>query len=192
MNSFLSNHLLEMIATVTGLLNLWLVVRGRQLNWLFGMITVSLYFFIFLKVRLYAEMALQVVFLLLQFYGLYQWHSGRTAAGQLKIRTLSLSQTSTLLPAGLVLDILMAEFLQYWTAGTFIWIDALITTLSLIAQWLMAKRFLEHWLVWLLVDALSVGLYLKKSLYFSSLLYAVFFLFCLVGHRAWKKLIKIK
>jgi len=187
MHTFITCHLLEILASITGLINLWLVTRGRQLNWLFGIITVSLYFVIFLKVRLYADMTLQLIFLSLQFYGLYQWRHAKTHTQTLIVRRLSPAERFKTLALTLILYALIAFILQRYTHSTLIWMDSLVTALSLIAQWKMAERFIEHWLIWMLVDVISVVLYLQKSLFFSSGLYAVYFIFCIQGYWLWKK-----
>lgn len=190
MSAFLTTHLLEIIASLTGLINLWLVTRGSQWNWLFGMITVSLYFFIFLKVNLYANMALQLVFLSLQFYGLLHWHQKRTQGHILLVQTLSHRQRLITSMLTVLCYVLTGVILQQYTQEpSLVWIDALVTALSLAAQWLMARRYLEHWWVWMMVDMIAAGLYLQKSLYFSSALYMIYFFFCVQGLMLWKKYI---
>jgi nicotinamide mononucleotide transporter len=133
------NHLPELVASLSGLCNLLLIIRGRPVSWLVGIIPVTLYFIIFLKVRLYAHVALQVFFLVLQGYGLWQWLSTQPKTGELIVRTLNQTQQWILAIQTLILYGLIGWMLQY-TDSTLIWQDALIAALSLTAEWLMDRH----------------------------------------------------
>ncbi len=179
----------EIIATITGFLNIYLAARANIWNWFFGIITVSLYAIIFFEVKLYADMGLQLVFFCLQFYGIYQWlyggaqHHARTVQRANKI-ILLIAFVATLILFGSI-----AFILQRYTDSTTVYIDAFTTALSLVAQWMMSKKWLEHWWLWMVVDVISISMYLNKSLYFTSGLYAAYFFLCVVGYVTWKKLL---
>lgn len=187
MLTFLSPHLLEILAVAFGLMNIYLAARANILNWLFGILTVSLYFIIFFQAKLYADMSLQVVFLILQFYGWYQWLFGSETHSKLPIKktpfVIYLSATTAIL----FLFGLIAMMLFRYTDSTTVYLDAFITAASLVAQWMMTKKWLEHWFLWMVVDAVSIKMYLLKDLYFTSGLYGIFFLLCVYGYFHWKK-----
>ena len=180
-------HFFEMTATLSGLLNNYLIVRENIWNWLFGILTVSIYAVIFFHVKLYADMGLQLIFFSLQFYGLYQWLYGSKQQTALAITEATktiwlIASLSTFILFGNI-----AYLLQHYTDSTTIWIDALTTALSLVAQWMMSKKWIEHWWVWMIVNIVSINMYLNKHLYFTSILYAIYFFLCVLGYYTWKK-----
>lgn len=176
---------LECLASLTGLLNLWLLAAGRQLNWLFGILTVTLYFFVFMQARLYGLMMLQVIFLGMQVYGLFQWQASQVARNGLISRSLPRRFQIALLPLTLCVSLVIFLILNYILESPQPAGDALITTLSLLAQWMMANRWREHWLLWMVVDSLLVMLCLAQALWPSSLFYGLCLLMCLHGLKKW-------
>lgn len=176
---------LEMLATACGLLNIYLIVRESLWNWLFGIITVSLYVLIFYQVKLYADMSLQMVFFILQFYGLYQWLYGNKDRTANTIRNAPASTLTAAFFATICLFTIIAFLLQRFTDSTTVHIDAITTSLSLVAQWMMSKKWIEHWWVWTLANTISIAMYLNKSLYFTSGLYFIFIFLNIFGYYAW-------
>lgn len=180
-------HYLETPATIAGLINVYLAARTNIWNWLFGIITVTLYMFIFYQVKLYADMSLQLVFLILQFYGWYQWLYGGNNHSKLDVRKAALSIYIIASLATLILFVIIAFVLHRYTDSTTVMIDAFTTAMSLVAQWMMSKKWIENWWLWMLVDVILVKMYIFKGLYLTSGLYAVFFIICLMGYIAWLK-----
>lgn len=181
---------IEIIATVSGLVCVWLTVRQNIWCWPIGLVMVTLYIYIFQQARLYSDMGLQAIYVVLQIYGWYQWlHGGkdhqtlnvrrlRTVAG---IKWVLLAGIGTV-SLGYTMDRYTGADLPYWDAAT--------TVLSLIAQYLMAKKFLESWLFWIVVDVLAVGIYAVKSLHLTAGLYAVFLGMATAGFFTWRASIK--
>ncbi len=187
MKNFLINHGLEMTAVVAGLLNVYLAARANMWNWFFGIITVSLYVIIFFHAQLYADMSLQFIFLALQFYGWYQWLHGGINHSALDVRKADGKIYIAALLTTLILFISISYVLKNYTDSTTVYIDAFTTALSLVAQWMMSKKWIENWLLWMLVDIISIRMYLIKHLYFTTGLYTVFFLICAMGYYTWRK-----
>lgn len=183
----LLSHSLEISAVIAGLLNIYLIGKSSCWNWLFGIITVCLYFIIFKQVGLYADMSLQFIFLLLQFYGLYQWlkksdEQPAVSIGHIPTPTFLLALVIT---CGLFGGI--CYLLKHYSHSTTILFDAMITSLSLLSQWMMSKKWIEHWYGWILVDVISIYVYFTKGLYLTSGLYAIFLLLCVQGYLTWMK-----
>ena len=178
---------IELIATAFGLISVWLTVRQNIWCWPTGLIMVSLYVYIFYGARLYSDMGLQVIYIFMQLYGWYHWLYGAEGSDRLPVIRLKPSQitfwTSTAAIGTLGLGWAMYSYtdaaLPYW--------DATTTILSLIAQWLMARKVLESWLIWIAVDILAIGIYMVKGLYPTAILYAVFLGLATTGLLAWKK-----
>lgn len=180
-------HYLETPATIAGLINVYLAARTNIWNWLFGIITVTLYMLIFYQVKLYADMSLQLIFLTLQFYGWYQWLYGGNNHSELNVRKASLSIYLIATISTLILFGLIAFVLQHYTDSTTVYIDAFTTAMSLVAQWMMSKKWIENWWLWMLVDVISIKMYIFKHLYLTSGLYAVFFIICCMGYVTWRR-----
>jgi nicotinamide mononucleotide transporter len=178
---------IEAIAFMSGVVNVYLLTRCSLWNWLFGIITVSLYAIIFFNTKLYADMGLQGVFLIFQFYGLHQWCYGSNEKKPIAMQIMNRSTGLPLALAFTVLFIGIGFILKHNTDSTTIYPDALITTLSLIAQWMMCKKYLHHWILWIGIDLLSIGLYISKNLYLTSLLYCIFMLLCIKGYYQWRE-----
>lgn len=187
MKTFLINHSLEMTAVIAGLLNVYLAARANIWNWLFGIITVSLYVIIFFHSKLYADMSLQFIFLALQFYGWYQWLRGGANHSALATRKADSKIYLIAFFATISFFLIISYILKNYTDSTTIYIDAFTTALSLVAQWMMSKKWIENWLLWMVVDIISIRMYLIKHLYFTTGLYTLFFLICVMGYYTWRK-----
>jgi nicotinamide mononucleotide transporter len=185
------NHL-EMAAVICCFFNIYLAARAHVLNFLFGTIAVSLYSIIFFQTKLYADMFLQLIFLVLQFYGCYQW--------SYKIDTVTDTSIKNSPPmffffsffVTAILFITISFILSSYTDSTTIYMDALITSLSLVAQWMMSKKILIHWWFWMIADIFSIKIYIVKGLYFTSILYAILFFICMYGYLNWKKQLTVQ
>jgi nicotinamide mononucleotide transporter len=178
---------LEILATIFGLWSVICYVRESVWSWPAGLINVALYSILFWHWGLYAETGLQVIFVGLQLYGWWQWvRGGNQKLGVTITRTttklwvilVSLSIV-TMLPFGLALS--------HWTDSTVPWWDTIPTVLSLIAQWMISKKKLENWWVWIVVDCISIPLFAYKGLYLTAGLYGVFLILCCLGLRSWTK-----
>jgi len=178
---------IEVLAFMSGVVNVYLVTRCSLWNWFFGITTVSLYAYIFFNTKLYADMGLQGVFLFFQFYGLYQWRYGSQEKKPLVMQIINYATCLSLALIAVVLFAGISFILKYNTDSTTIYADASITALSLIAQWMMSKKYLQHWLLWIVIDIISIGLYVSKTLYLTVLLYSIFMLLCIKGYYQWKE-----
>lgn len=181
---------LEILATVFGLWSVWCYVRESIWAWPAGLINVLLFIVLFWKWGLYAEAGLQVVFTGLQIYGWWQWlRGGEQHRGVVITRTsarlwslLAGLAVVGILPIGLALD--------RWTDSTVPWWDTIPVVLSLVAQWMISHKKLENWLVWIVVDLISIPLFAYKGLYLTAALYGVFLVLCCVGLRAWSRTLR--
>jgi len=180
-------HALEAIAMCFGVANTYLAARANIWSWLFGMITVSLFFILFLQAGLYADMSSQIIFFVLQFYGLYQWLYG----GQ-NHTALAISHTPPImylyaLLACLILFICSAYLLATYSDSSIIYLDAGTTSISLIAQWMMSRKWVENWLLWIVMDIISIKMYLDKHLFLTSGLFFLLLILSINGYLSWKK-----
>lgn len=178
--------LIEVAAFVLGVGNLWLIVRQNIWNWPVGLALVTLYFWIFGYQRIYASMGLQVFFFALQIYGWHQWLHGGAGGGARTISRLDPRLGRVLLGISAAGTAALAVLLTR-TADPAPIPDSAATVLSLVAQWMMARKILEHWLVWISVDVLTIGFSLYAGLYPTAVLYAVFLVLCIRGFGEWRR-----
>ena len=182
---------IEIAATLLGLINVWLIVRRNIWNYPFGLAMVVLYGKIFFDAKLYSDALLQGYYVAIQLYGWWFWLRGRADDGRIIVVLMDgrarLSAIGIVAGGAALLGWLMASqtdaSLPYW--------DATTTVMSVVAQFLLSRRRLECWLLWITVDVLSIGIYAYKELYLTAGLYTVFLGLASWGlvawHRAWRQ-----
>jgi nicotinamide mononucleotide transporter len=179
--------LFEIIAALFGLVSVWLTVKENIWCWATGLVTVFMYIFIFYEARLYSDMILQIIYVFLQIYGWYSWLHGGKEREELHVSCIT--PLEAIISGGVVLiGTFTLGFVMYrYTDAALPYWDGAITVISLVAQWLMAKKVLECWLLWIVVDVMAVGVYAFKQLYPTTGLYAVFVVLATLGYLTWKK-----
>ena len=185
----LSLQLAEIIGLASGLLCVWLLIRQNIYTWPVGIVYVLVSLWVFYQSRLYAELGLHVLFLVLNIYGWWLWSRGEHgAADDMHLPVTVMARAPLLLMIGLalLLALVMGMLLQSYTdADLAIW-DSAVTTLSLVAIWLSANKKLQSWIIWLLVDLLATAIYLYKGLEFYALLYLVYLGLAVSGYLGWR------
>ncbi|MEQ1822573.1 MAG: nicotinamide riboside transporter PnuC [Fimbriimonadaceae bacterium] len=178
---------LEAFGFITGVACVYLAAREHIANWPIGLLNSGAYVFIFFRDKLFADAGLQVVYVVLGVLGWYWWLKGGQDRTEAKIAATPLSQW---LPIGLIAivsTILMTKYLaSIGDAAPFL--DALTTVTSLVAQYLLTRKYIENWIVWILVDVIYVPLYLWKGLYLTGVLYAIFTIIAYLGLMEWNRL----
>jgi nicotinamide mononucleotide transporter len=178
--------LVEVFGFVTGAICVMLTVEESIWNWPIGLANNVFFVVLFAGQRLYADMGLQIVYIALGIIGWYLWLHGGENRGKLKVRTSGLLELVILAGIGIGTTIGMTFFLKSVNDSA-PFLDALTTVLSLIAQYLLTRKAIENWYLWMTADVIYVGLYLYKHLVLTSVLYALFFAMCVGGLRLWLK-----
>jgi nicotinamide mononucleotide transporter len=174
---------IELTATLVGFLNIYLATRANIWNWFFGVIAVSLYFVVFLMAKLYANAGLQVIYLIFQFYGFLQWREQEN-----KLKSIAFMPLAAYLQAFfalIILDLSLSYFLSQFTDSNTVMLDALNTSLCLIAQWMMVRKWPENWWCWSVANMIALIMYFNKSLYFMTILHVVFLVLNFYGYSQW-------
>ncbi len=179
--------MIEAIASLFGLLCVWLTVRQNIWCWPVGLVMVSLYIWIFYQAKLYSDMGLQVVYVGLQIYGWMHWLRGGPRDSTLPITRLDRGRAILWIAVAGVGTALLGSAMAHWTDASVPYWDAATTVLSLVAQYLLARKVLENWPFWITVDVLAIGIYTVKELYITAGLYAVFLGLATWGWIAWTK-----
>ncbi|MBO9580690.1 MAG: nicotinamide mononucleotide transporter [Sphingobium sp.] len=176
---------LEYLAAALGIVNIVLIVLRSLWNYPFGIAMVALSFFVFFEARLYSDALLQIFFLVVQIYGWWSWLRGRDTQGALIVERAGMRTV-----AGWSVGIAIATGLWGWlmhrlTNAAFPWWDAAVAMISIAAQIMMSRRWIENWMLWVLVDGLAVGLYATRGLWAFAGLYVVFFVVAAWGWWEW-------
>jgi nicotinamide mononucleotide transporter len=177
----------EILGFVTGALCVVLVIRRNIWNWPAGLANNGFYLVLFFQAGLYADAGLQIVYLALGAYGWWAWLHGGVDRSPLDIRRTLPREAVVLVTITVVGTLALAILLRSVTDSTVPLADGLTTTLSLVAQWMLTRKLLENWWVWIVADVLYVGLYIYKDLRLTAVLYAVFLVLCVLGLRAWRR-----
>lgn len=177
----------EAIAVAFGIVSVYLSVRENIWSWPTGIVNVALYVLVFFRSKLYADMALQVVYIVISIYGWYEWLHGGANRSALPVTRGTRRLAGALVLIGAAGSLSIGAALARLTDASLPFVDATTTTTSLLAQWMMARKILENWLVWVAVDVVYIGMFLYKSLYLTAFLYAVFLMLAAMGHRQWKR-----
>ena len=192
MGNWLQAHYIEIVGVVFSVIYLLFSIRQNILLWPTGMISAILYMVVFFQAKFYADMGLNAYYFFISIYGWIVWQKGKENKGrQSNIIRIQWKQGLILtgltalafVGIGLILDRYTDSPIPYW--------DALTTAMSFTATWMLARKILEHWIIWIIVDAISMGLYLYRGLYPTMILFAIYTTMAVIGYLEWKKSISL-
>jgi nicotinamide mononucleotide transporter len=178
---------LELFAALTGAVSVYLSVRQNIWSWPTAIVNVLLYTLVFFQAKLYADMGLQVVYAVLSLYGWYEWLYGGEGRTELRVTRTGRRLGALLVAISLVGAGALGLVLRGATDAALPFMDSFLSSTSLVAQWMMTKKKLENWLVWIFVDVLYVGMFVFKGLYLTAGLYAVFLGLAVKGFVDWRR-----
>jgi nicotinamide mononucleotide transporter len=207
---WLSNNYIEIFGAVTGILYVFLEIKQNPLLWPVGIVTSGVYIYVFFTGKLYADMGLQTYYVVISILGWYWWVKGIRHKGENHVtinenkvnnpegeKTEKLNVTRLQLTTGIklaVVFILLYSFmwvlLRKLTDSPVPAADSFITSLSIIATWMLARKIYEHWFLWIVVNSSMIVLCLFRGLYPTLVLYAVYGTMSFAGLKAWSKTIK--
>jgi nicotinamide mononucleotide transporter len=189
---------IELAGTLFALWSVWLAAKNNVLTWPIGNIGAALFLILFYQIRLYSDTFEQVYYLLIGFYGWWQWSSRSKQTEQQgnsvrysSIQVITIWFVLTMV-VGMIAGWAMSHVHTWLPAlfqepASFPYIDALTTTASFVATWLMAQRRIECWYYWIVVDVIAIWLYFVKDVHLIALLYLVFLVLASNGLYAWLK-----
>ena len=178
--------LLEVVGVITGLLCVYLAAKNNIWNWPIAIISVAIYIFIFFDSHLYADMGLQVYFMVMNIYGWYYWAKKPADEAKSPVAIIKQKEVWYSIAAIIVFTFILGTFLKY-TPASYPYIDSFCTACSLVAQVWLARKILENWLIWIFVDIVYVGVYIFKGLHLTAGMYAIYVAIAAMGYIDWKK-----
>jgi len=186
---WLSGNYIELLGAILGIAYIFFSIRQSILTWPIGLLTSLLYVWVFLVSKLYADMGLQMYYVVISIYGWYEWLRGNQSnhSEPIKVSRMTLILSLVLATISFLIFILIWFILKNYTDSQVPMADAFATSLSIVATWMLARKILEHWLIWIFVDAFSIGLFWYKDLLPTVILFAVYTVMAYIGYREWKK-----
>lgn len=182
---------MELLGTIVGLIYLWLEYKASIYLWIAGIVMPAIYLFVYYEAGLYADFGINVYYLLAAVYGWIVWRSGKTKdAPELPITRMPRSYWLPLLVVFTLVFVGIAWLLITQTDSTVPWADSFTTALSIVGMWMLARKYLQQWWVWIVVDAACSALYIYKELYFTAVLYALYAIIAIFGYFKWKKMME--
>lgn len=186
---------LEIIGTIVGLVYLWLEYRASIYLWIAGIVMPAIYIFVYYRAGLYADFGINIYYLLAAAYGWIVWTRKQTRSAAEPARAASATITKLplkYLPALTVVFAVafvgIAWVLIRFTDSNVPWLDSFTTALSIVGMWMLARKYVEQWWAWILVDVVCCGLYVYKDLYFTSVLYGLYAIIAIFGYYKWKRM----
>ena len=184
---FLQVNWFEIVAAILAIAYLILAMLEDIRCWVAWIISSLMYFFVMYSANLYMEALLQIFYIFIGLYGLYQWRFKADKKDALKITTWSVKNHLIVIGALVFLTSLSGYVLMIYTAAASPFIDAFTTWGAIAASYLVAKKILENWFYWFVIDFVSVFLFISRELYPTALLFIVYLVLVVIGYSAWRK-----
>ena len=179
--------ILEVFATLTGLIYLILLIKENIWCWLFGAISSALSVVLFYQSQLYSEAILYFFYVLAAGYGYFIWSRKTVNAQSIQVRNIVMSAKALVIVVGVLIGILLGYIMKRWTDADLPFIDAQTTSFSFIATFLEAHKVIFGWIIWIMVNGASIALYGYKGLYLYAGLMVVYFVLSIYGWLDWSK-----
>ena len=184
---FLQANWFEIVAAILAITYLILAMLEDIRCWIAWIISSLMYFFVMYSANLYMEALLQIFYIFIGLFGLYQWRFKADKKDALKITTWSVKDNLIVIGALVFLTSLSGYVLMIYTAAASPFIDAFTTWGAIAASYLVAKKILENWFYWFVIDFVSVFLFISRELYPTALLFIVYLVLVVIGYSAWRK-----
>ncbi|SRR6056297_219445 len=181
-------HYVELLGTAFSIAYLYFSIKQNILLWPLGIISAIFYLVVFYQSKFYADMALNGYYLVISIYGWIIWRRAREKMGmKMPITRLKLKLGLVLIIVTGILYFVIGKILYLYTDSPIPYWDAFTTSASIVATWMLAKKILEHWIIWVIVDLVSMGLYIYRGLYPTTFLFAVYTTMAVIGFIQWRK-----
>ncbi|HAT61102.1 MAG TPA: hypothetical protein DCS83_00940 [Prevotella sp.] len=195
MNAFLADHWLDILGTLTGLIYIYQEYRASIFLWITGIIMPVIYLFVYYKAGLYADFGMSIYYALAAIYGFASWYFFKDKENNKKEeRPISHYPHKYIVPSIIAFILLweaMYLLLVHFTNSTVPVLDSWGNALSIIGLWALAKKYIEQWWIWIIVDAELSVLYIYKGLPFTAILYGLYVIISIAAISKWKKMMKV-
>ena len=191
MKDYIINNWIEILGVITGLVYLYQEIKASIYMWITGIIMPVISLFVYYEAGLYADFGINIYYCLASIYGIIAWQCGKKKDDkELPITQMPRKKWLALAACFAACFIGISFILQTYTDSNVPWSDSLTTSLSIIAMWMLARKWIEQWWVWIAVDVISTGLYVFKGIYLYAALYMLYAIIAIYGYCKWKQLIQ--
>jgi nicotinamide mononucleotide transporter len=191
MINYIYTNWIEIVGVILSLIYLYLSIEQKVSLWFFGIVSSLFYIVVFFRTGFYADMSLQFYYVVISIYGWINWkHPKAGETTELPATQISKQLWLYLILATALIYLAYYFILKNYTDSMIPKSDSLVGALSIIGTWMLARKLIENWLVWIAADALCVGLYIYKGLYPTAILFIIYTVMAAVGYWQWKKTVK--
>lgn len=177
----------EAAAALIGLAYLLLAVRRNLLCWLCAFASTSIYVVLFARAQLYMQVLLNLFYLVMAVYGFIDWRRGRTGSGDVRIESWSVNQHVMAAALVIIASAINGWMLTRWTDSPAPYLDSFVTWGSFVTTWMVARRIIENWLYWIVVDGAAAWLYFSQGLLPTTLLFIIYLGIVVRGYFVWRR-----
>ncbi|MEX0981737.1 MAG: nicotinamide riboside transporter PnuC [Bacteroidales bacterium] len=191
MTDWLFENYLELLGVTLSILYLLLSIRQNILLWPVGIVGAMIYMVVFFQSKFYADMGLNGYYFLISIYGWITWSRARVRDKHgMAVAHAGITRCILLLTITFFLFLLIGYLLENYTDSPIPYWDALTTSGSIVATWMLTRKIIEHWIVWVIVDLISLGLYVYRGLYPTAVLFAIYTAMAVIGYIQWNRSLK--
>lgn len=194
MMEYIQANWVEIAGAIISFIYLYFSIREKSALWIFGFLSSLLYIWVFFHSKLYAEISLQLYYLVISIYGWITWRQKSVTTHETVLhitRITSIQHIVLYFLSAVGVYFIYYFVLVYLTDSPVPLADSFVGSLSVIATYMLAKKKIENWLVWIVVDAFAAGLYFYKGLYPTTVLFVVYTVMAVVGYFQWKKKMEV-
>jgi len=185
---YIYENWIEIVGAILSLIYLYLSIKQKISLWIFGFLSSALYIVVFFQTKFYADMSLQFYYLVISVYGWFNWKYGKPDTGQeLPATKITKRLILQLGASSILIYVIYYLVLAKFTDSTIPKADSLVGMLSVIGTWMLARKLIENWLVWIVADGIATGLFFYKGLYPTAVLFIIYTIMAIVGYWQWKK-----
>ncbi len=185
--NYILKNWIEIVGALLSLIYLYLSINQRVSLWFYGIISSLFYIVVFYNSKLYADMSLQFYYVIISIYGWINWKTIKNDSNvELNIIRITKKDIIISIFATVIIYFMYYLVLAKYTDSIIPKSDALVGALSIIGTWMLAKKYIENWLVWIVADSLCIGIYAFKGLYPTVILFVIYTLMAYIGYKKWK------
>jgi nicotinamide mononucleotide transporter len=177
----------ELLAVLLALAYLVLAARENILCWYCALISTAIYVTLFWDVSLFMESALNIYYMVMAIYGWYQWRYGGSLHHGIAIRRLAVNRHLAIIAGILFVSGISGYLLTGFTTAAWPYVDSFTTWSSVVTTYMVARKILENWLYWFVIDSISIPLYIDRGLYLTALLFVIYLVIVFFGYMSWRR-----
>ncbi|MDA3822035.1 MAG: nicotinamide riboside transporter PnuC [Bacteroidales bacterium] len=184
---WLFENYLELAGVLLSIFYLVLSIKQNIWLWPIGIVSSLLYILVFFNTKFYADMGLNGYYFFISIYGWINWTQSINKGSTLSVSNVGKLRAIVLFLIAIALFLILGYILSHFTDSPIPYWDALTTSGSIIATWMLTKKIIQHWIIWIFVDLISMGLYIYRGLYPTTVLFFIYTAMAVLGYLQWKR-----